>query len=34
MRPPVLVTTPNFAGMTLAEAQTEAAKLGLVIKVV
>jgi hypothetical protein len=34
MRPPVLVTTPNFVGMTLAQAQTEAAKLGLVIKVV
>jgi hypothetical protein len=33
IKPAVLVTTPNFIGMSITQAQTEAAKLGLNIKV-
>jgi hypothetical protein len=34
VKPAVLVPTPKLVGMTIAEAQAEASKLGLVIKVV
>lgn len=34
VKPSVLVPTPNLIGLTIAQAQVEAAKLGLVIKVV
>jgi hypothetical protein len=34
VKPAVLVPTPNLIGLTIAQAQAEAAKLGLVIKVV
>lgn len=34
IKPTVLIPTPNFIGMTVAQAQTEAAKSGLLIKVV
>jgi hypothetical protein len=34
VKPAVLVPTPKLIGLTVAEAQAEAAKLGLVIKVV
>lgn len=34
IKPTVLVPTPNFIGMTVAQAQAEASKSGLIIKVV
>lgn len=34
LKPTVLVPTPNFVGMSVAAAQTEAAKLGLILKIV
>jgi hypothetical protein len=34
VKPAVLIPTPNFIGMTVAEAQAAAAQAGLVIKLV